>query len=304
RSSHEYSSPIPPGKLRLACFGDSFTYCSEVEDQDAWPARLEEFDGSVEAINFGVPGYGTDQALLRYRRKSSDIDLDVVVIGLQAGSIARIVTRCRNIEQPTSSRISVKPRFRVTEGELNLVTLPFKSADELLACALAGELPKTLHDDEYWSGDDPMLSFSTIARIYAARKAGYRRRPPYIWNRPQEEPYKILIKILDLFRAEALANGAKEVLLLIFPEPGDFNRRQQEGVLYLNTFRKDLAAREFPVIDFDQRFHRLFKLDNSAMFMKHHFNPEANQLVAQEILEWIESRPELRAGKNPLVAPK
>ena len=54
--------------LRLAVFGDSFTHCDEITYQNCWTSRLESLWPNTEVLNFGVPGFGPDQAWLRYQR--------------------------------------------------------------------------------------------------------------------------------------------------------------------------------------------------------------------------------------------
>ena len=48
----------------MAAFGESFTYCEEVDVSDCWVAQLEHAWAGSEVLNFGVPGYGPDQAWL------------------------------------------------------------------------------------------------------------------------------------------------------------------------------------------------------------------------------------------------
>jgi len=56
----------PPGFSACgSAFGDSFTHGDEVRDNEAWPFRLSELLG-CEVENFGVGGYGQDQAYLKY----------------------------------------------------------------------------------------------------------------------------------------------------------------------------------------------------------------------------------------------
>lgn len=69
RGGRDYSPEPAEGVLRLACFGTSFVFGSEVADEETWCAQLEELDPRLEALNFGVGGYGTGQALLRMRRE-------------------------------------------------------------------------------------------------------------------------------------------------------------------------------------------------------------------------------------------
>jgi hypothetical protein len=55
------------GYLRIATFGDSTCHCDGVYNNETWQYFLESYFKNVEIINFGVGGYGTDQAFLRYK---------------------------------------------------------------------------------------------------------------------------------------------------------------------------------------------------------------------------------------------
>ncbi len=58
----------PPGKTRVVCSGDSFTFGYGVGDDFTWCAGLAKLDPRLETINMGQGGYGVDQAFLWYRR--------------------------------------------------------------------------------------------------------------------------------------------------------------------------------------------------------------------------------------------
>lgn len=58
--------PEPPQNAVLAV-GDSFTFSSEVEPEQSWPAALERSLG-VAVINAGIGGYGADQIVLSAER--------------------------------------------------------------------------------------------------------------------------------------------------------------------------------------------------------------------------------------------
>jgi hypothetical protein len=67
RSNREYNLIAPPGVTRIVAFGDSFTHGDEVPNQETWEYLLEQSRDEVEVMNFGVQGYGADQAYLRYK---------------------------------------------------------------------------------------------------------------------------------------------------------------------------------------------------------------------------------------------
>jgi hypothetical protein len=57
------------GKTRIALVGDSYTFAEEVRYEETWGYLLEKALGSeFQFLNFGVPGYGVDQAYLRYEK--------------------------------------------------------------------------------------------------------------------------------------------------------------------------------------------------------------------------------------------
>src|SRR6185436_3250173 len=72
RADREYSPGLRPGLFRVSMFGDSFILGSDVDQPDAPGAQLERLlkqrGLDAEVLNFGVGGFGFDQAYLHYRR--------------------------------------------------------------------------------------------------------------------------------------------------------------------------------------------------------------------------------------------
>ena len=63
-----------------ATFGDSFTFAAEVSDADAWPNQLSAML-DCRVANYGVGGYGTDQAMLRFLQTEVG-PASIIVLGL------------------------------------------------------------------------------------------------------------------------------------------------------------------------------------------------------------------------------
>ena len=127
RGAAEFPLEPTPGRLRIATIGDSFTFGTHQPDARIWPARLAEAIGEqggpqVEVLNFGVPGFGTDQALLRLERDVLSYRPDVVVWGIFETN-------------PQRSRrhfsFYAKPRFDLRGAELHLAHVPVPSPEEL-----------------------------------------------------------------------------------------------------------------------------------------------------------------------------
>ncbi|MCZ6593914.1 MAG: SGNH/GDSL hydrolase family protein [Bacteroidetes bacterium] len=122
RSLREYSFEIPQGITRIAVFGDSFTECVDVRNEEAWPYLIEKSCENYEVLNFGVRAYGTDQSLLRYRRDARIFNPKIVLIGFMIENIRRNVNRYRPFYEHNTGGLGVKPRF-LTKGD-SLVLLP------------------------------------------------------------------------------------------------------------------------------------------------------------------------------------
>jgi len=70
------------GVTRVAVLGDSFVFGSGVRQDETLTRQLAARLGpSFEVVNLGVPGYGTDQALLTLRRWGPRLSPDVVLAG-------------------------------------------------------------------------------------------------------------------------------------------------------------------------------------------------------------------------------
>ena len=85
--SREFQTPKPRGRVRILCLGDSWTFGANVDQDQAYPQRLETLlrraypTVDVEVLNLGVFGYSSFQGLALLRRDVQALEPDVVVIG-------------------------------------------------------------------------------------------------------------------------------------------------------------------------------------------------------------------------------
>jgi len=70
---------------RMLLLGNSYTFGAGVSDQEAYPAVLASLLPEWEILNFGVSGYGADQAALLYEEVGRQYEPDVVVLGFWEG---------------------------------------------------------------------------------------------------------------------------------------------------------------------------------------------------------------------------
>lgn len=286
RGEREYAPRPPQDALRLACYGTSFVFGSEVADDETFGAWLERLDPRIEALNLGVGGYGTDQALLRLRRDGL-FGAQVAVLGLCLENIGRNVNRYRRLYSPSEGAVLTKPRFLLSAGHLVLLPQPFRDRASLLEAALDGELPGRMARHEYWAGDDPLLPASLIARVLAAGPAHRRRQIHRLWLEPEGEPYRLTLALVEAFRSEALERGASDVLVLVFARRIDIGSFRGYGRRYWEGLLEDLARRDIPHLDLATR---LAGEPESVVYRRIHHSPAGNLIVAEEVLAWLAGR--------------
>ncbi|MDH5194839.1 MAG: hypothetical protein OEW32_14225, partial [Nitrospira sp.] len=107
-------------KTRIALVGDSFTFGDNVVYEESWGYLLEKALGpEFEVLNFGVSGYGVDQAYLRYEKDVRSWHPKVVIFGLISDDVERSLRLYHSI---MASRAGwgefpfAKPRFVLRDG--------------------------------------------------------------------------------------------------------------------------------------------------------------------------------------------
>jgi lysophospholipase L1-like esterase len=128
RGAREVSGAKAPGFLRIALFGDSFTFGEDVGDEETFGWQLEQLlvrtGTPAEVLNFGIHGYGHDQMLLYLREALPLYRPDVVLFGYVTDDSLRNLTRFRDF---------AKPRFRLAHGRLELEGVPVPAPETVAA---------------------------------------------------------------------------------------------------------------------------------------------------------------------------
>lgn len=87
--SKEYTLEKPKNTTRILVLGDSFTFGFGVEDNETYPAVLEQLlnkNHLVEVWNAGVSGYSPDAYYLFLKENIAKIKPDIVLVGFYAGN--------------------------------------------------------------------------------------------------------------------------------------------------------------------------------------------------------------------------
>jgi len=293
RGTREYGPTPPQRSSRVLTFGDSFTYCNHVGDDETWQRVLESRDPQLEVINFGVPSYGTDQALLRFRRCGRDLGARVVVMGLMLENIGRNVNRYRPVYFAQSGTLGIKPRFVLDGGDLVLVPIPYRDEGEALRAIGDGSVLDDLAAHEHWR-DRPRVPFGdTFAtlRLLAGYIGSVQRRPSTLWSAPDEEPYRVTVAILAAFAAEARAAGAEFAPVLVFPPEDALATALGRAPRYWSAMLADLGRHGVAAIDStDALVAACGDAGASSVFASGHLNARGNAAVADLLFAWLAAR--------------
>ena len=105
-------------KTSIVTFGDSYTFCRQVQDGQTWQVHLSKIlDDKV--LNFGNGNYGIDQAYLRYKSKNIPKSTKIVILGFVPETICRIQSYWKHYLE-FGNTFAFKPRFTLENGKLQL----------------------------------------------------------------------------------------------------------------------------------------------------------------------------------------
>jgi hypothetical protein len=295
RADVDYAPEPPPGVLRIAAFGDSFVHGTEVANPDTWPALLAALRPDLEVLNFGVGGYGIDQAWLRWRRDGRPFSPQIVLIGFMTEDVHRSVNRFRPFQAPRHLEPRAKPRFALREGRLVLLPNPLPDLDayrELLARE-AEVIPRIGEGDAFYEAlwrPAPLAALPSSRVLRFARGALSPTRT-FVGGRlnPRSEAFEVTARVIEAFHDEALAEGSLPLVVLL-PTRTDFERRREGRPDARGPLRERLEGRGIATLDALACFERP-RLVRTLVFMKGgHYGPPTNRVLARCLLEEFEDR--------------
>jgi hypothetical protein len=286
RRDSAQADPAPRSPVWVTAFGDSFTHGDDVGGAETWQHFLAA-RSSKAVVNFGVPGYGVDQAYLRYLALRGDWPSPHVLIGFMADHIGRHLNRYRPFISPSEHVFFVKPRFVLRGDELALVRPPLESLEEYGSPSLAGRLAEVGRQD-YWyrperyerRGSDHVRVLRVLRTIRTFRQSETER-----WRALYRDAGAVRLteRLLERFAAEVRRAGGRE-LIVFFPEE-TFLRDALEGRPSLaEPVLGEVAAAGFAVLDLTPALARF--VGDAATAKRHflpHYSGALNQVVAGEL---------------------
>jgi hypothetical protein len=294
-----FLSAVPPGVERVVVYGDSFTHGDEVRLEDTWGDRLQRLGTAREVLNFGVPGFGTDQALLRFRRDGRAFEAQTQVLGIWPEDAMRNLSVIRFYLIPQGNIGTSKPRFVLGANGLELVNSPVLGESAFMDTVLQRTVAPVMQHDRWYDPDElrwrwyyGLHSVRAVLGVYNA----YRRREARntLYFDPQGEALLVTAALAETFVAEARARGSRAFVTVL--PMRDLLESQGDGRFPLPAM---LRARGVPVIDLGPGFAaKATELGEDALFLPDgHLTPAANGLAAQILDEQLFPRTEPAAER-------
>lgn len=229
-------------------YGDSFTWGGDVESEHAYGNVLSGLLG-CRVGNFGVEGYGTDQAYLRYQNSRPD-GSRFAILGHYVDDVVRNINQERGYL--TNQLFGLKPRFILdAQGKLELVPLPELSIEEYQRLPTDGA---RLLPHEYFVPGGPsgvqvlrfpysisLLRLSTHFRL-RAKLAGRISYSEFYEPGHPSRALDVTAKIILAFVAEARARGQIPLVLLIPDHKAMLWLREHGQTPYVELERRLQAA--------------------------------------------------------------
>ena len=305
RANRDYAPSPPPGVRRIEAFGDSYTYCQDVNGPDCWTSMLEERWPGTEVLNFGVVGYGLDQAWLRFQAEGPAFQPCAVLLGYMIENINRVLVRFRPYYTPDTGIVLSKPRFLLAERPttvdgvqdgpwtldgLRLLPNPVTDPRQLTD---ARWVEQTLGPEDGWffPGLFVPSPLDVLEAARVVRSAAFRlqhdrllRETPTVGYSDGREAYLIVQRVLAGFARQVRAQGATPVVLLLSPED-DLNRALRGEPPVYAPLADWLNQQGIPTLDLTDDLVDEARRSGLGAVMgdRTHYRPLGNRVVADAL---------------------
>jgi hypothetical protein len=283
--------PPESNAVRLAAFGDSFTFGGDVVDRDAYPEAFARLDQGIDVANYGVPAYGLDQAFLRYLKERRAARPQVVIIGYLSENICRNVSVFRPFYNPNTVFPLAKPRYLLDGRGLRLLRNPLPTPESYrrLLANPADSLAELGRHDAYYRTRPHARPWDRSATVRLVKLAAAQLPPA---SRDgcygAGEAFSVTTRLFSLFYETALRDGAQPVIL-IFPTREEvaswrsFHRKRYAPLLSF------LGGKDYRVVDAMEVFDGAGRNLSIDELIPAHLSPLANTLVAEYLRQRLQS---------------
>lgn len=268
-----------PAEARIAYLGDSFTFAMGVNDDETFTEVLNRADaGKRLHLNFGHPGYSTDQALLFAEERMAYFEPDVIALVVYLGN-----DLLDNLAPYPLQADFAKPFFTLSGGRLTLngVPVPREPKPPALkaftyADAIGAERPALA----------PLLARSQIlSRLASLLPPADHRAALAERHRPAID---LFVALVDRLAAVCREHAAQLVVILLpgksfVDDPRGISAQYQEVIRAAIVDR--LHGRGVPVLDVATPLRVAFEAGRRDLYHPNegHLTAAGNRFVAELI---------------------
>ncbi|MFC1681594.1 hypothetical protein ACFL1S_07430 [Pseudomonadota bacterium] len=276
-------------------------------DEYAWGNILSKQLG-CRVSNYGVEGYGTDQALLRFRKNSNDKS-NIVFLNHLSENILRNVNQSRGLLYPGSDP-GFKPRFSMMEdGTLILIPLPDLSALEFDTYMSD---PSSYLNHEYFLPNGPSgivvgrfpYSYSIVKAFsnyhLRSKLRGQPRYLDFYSSSHASNALEITTEILVKFKQEA-TNLNKVPVISIIPTGDDLLYYSEKSIWPYHNLIKMLELKNVSVLNFGVGIIEYLDGKNPCSLFKDcsgHYNTSGYELLARIAYQYLKANGLIASIKN------
>ena len=303
--------PNRPGRIRT--YGDSFTHCSQANNNETWEeylaAHIQE-----PVRNYGVGGYGVYQAYRRMLKVEKQISGGYVILNIWDDDHYRSLDAWRSIRFGYGSRCG----FTLPHLRVDLAKGICKQRENI--SKTAKDLYKLCDEDYIWRAfkDDPILKMVVAARQGGTNISAELVNPVAItFGIPDEmiAETELARKIKKIHTEAALfatqhvvtwteefvRDAGKKLLVMLSFGRGNVAKHLSGEPRFDQGFVDWLRDKPYPVVDMLEAFaadYRRCKTDINQYltpFYNGHHTPRGNFFTAwaikDRVVEWLDPKP-------------
>jgi len=281
----EFQLKKADGKFRILIFGDSFTFGIGVHESQRYTNVLETMlnrltqDKRFEVLNFGMPGYSTDQEHDMMKAILKIVDCDLVILGFCCNDLN--ITTQKVLKENTTLNIVKKP-FPFTFN-LNGTEVPIYQNHKRNFNNLPEEEPSIFFSDKNWYENSMIYRFlEQRTNININGKLPNRVR----WNYALNE-FRGINRLTKQYKLPRPV-----VVLLNFgnvdPHKNNFRYPKGELAQYIRLYQfvgKELKQEGFHVVDTLPLFKKFSGMSMANSEWEHHPNYLGHYIYAKSIAD-------------------
>lgn len=292
---HTYRHRPSLPKNLIAAFGDSYTYGSQVQEEETWAFYLQKLI-NANVLNFGNGGYGPGQALLKFEKIKNKLDTKIIFLAMTSEMLKRAVNNYRPFYFPKTGIKLTKPRFRVSESEVILDPNPINSSNELSKLADPRFIDE-IGDRDFWYQYDNLpkkqfpysrllLNNNFWDEIYHGKADDMNSQALDIWSNDQS--LMVFQHIIDRFILKAKKQFIP--VLIFIPRREDIERyRDYNFIIYQKSYNSICNKKYLYCIDLTQKTAIHINTQDLDLFYRGHPTPRLHSFFATLLFENLKS---------------